>query len=117
MIVLLEKLSQEVTDNGTFSTLTMWLDGNTATEKYRSEITNQEKEAAIVVDNLRSKLDKVTEEHKEKMVKQRRTLKYLKEMIVSAQDRETEEVDIFKKVCIVIITRYCYCCTTLVLYI
>ncbi len=117
MIALLEKLSQEVTDNGTFSTLTMWLEGNTAIEKYRSEVTNQEKEAVIVVKNLRSKLDKVTEEHKQEMIRQRRTLKHLKEMIASAQDRETEEVDIFKKVCVVIIIRYCCCCTTLALYI
>ncbi len=96
--VLLEKLSQEVADNGTFSTLTMWLEENTAIEKYRSEVKNRERGATAVVDHLQSKLDKVMEEHKQEMTKQRRTLTHLKEMIASAQDRETEEVNTIKKV-------------------
>ncbi len=98
VIVLLEKLSQEVADNGTFSTLTMWLEENTAIQKYRSEVKNRGREATAVVDNLQSKLDKVMEEHKQEMTKQRRTLAHLKEMIASEQDRETEEVNIIKKV-------------------
>ncbi len=100
VIALLEKLTREVTDNCTFSMLTRWLDGNTAMEKYRSDVTSREKEAAILVNTLHSKLHEVTEENKREKTKQRWTLNNIRETKTIAQDRETEEADIIKKVCV-----------------
>ncbi len=99
MIILLEKLSQEVTRNGTFSTLTTWLEGNAARVKYGSELSNREQVITDAVGHLRSKLDEVIEGNKQEMTEKRQTLKRVKEIRTSAQDVETEEANIIKKVC------------------